>query len=95
MIVSIIIILISLVITLFIGLLPVVIKILKWTGLWVTLIYLVVIIALGSYIMRGTNDITPHWVYIGLYISLGISGVFFIWNVIKGIRTFVERVRGY
>ncbi|MFW6008561.1 MAG: hypothetical protein ACOCP8_04770 [archaeon] len=83
--------------TLIMSLIPIGITIIKKSGLWVTVLYLLFIIVVLNCILKVNpqqkiiifnNTVTLDYCsYVGFYISLIISGLVFLKNVIKFINS--------
>lgn len=105
--ISIVIMIITFVLSVIIILIPIAFKILKFTGLWFTFLYVLIVLILSIFIFKftGNEAVTDYlnlglitvndYAMFGLYFSIGISGIFFVSNVVKYIFNFIEKIRGY
>lgn len=102
---------VSLFLRFIIALIPTFIKLLKKTGLWFVVLYIVVVLILGVFVFKlNGNESIPDYLNLGLvtandyaifglYLSIGISGVILIFKLVKVLLSFIKRIidknRGY
>ncbi|MFP4697814.1 MAG: hypothetical protein ACLFMO_03815 [Eubacteriales bacterium] len=77
------------------------IKIIKITGLWVTVLYFLTVVIGFTYILKIDENETiklfnqtvtlDECAYLGLYISIGISCLVFIRNIFKFVKSLIDK----
>lgn len=105
--ISIVIMIITFVLSVIIALIPIALKLLKITGLWFAFLYVLIVLILSIFIFKftGSEAVTDYlnlglvtvndYAMFGLYFSIGISGIFFIFNAVDFIFNCVDKIRGY